>query len=86
MVFENFICFALSVALSEGGAIMNEDTQKVTLTVKEIQGILRIGQVNAYNLIHRPGFPVLKIGHSYRIPADAFYDWLRKQEYATDGR
>lgn len=38
-----------------------------------------IGQVNAYQLIRTPGFPVIKIGRAYRIPRASFYDWLSRQ-------
>lgn len=53
------------------------------LTVKEVQHILRIGQVNAYQLIRTPGFPVIKIGRAYRIPRDNFFQWLNSQ-YTSD--
>lgn len=65
---------------------MNNQVQKATLTVKDIQGILRIGQVSAYQLIHRPDFPVIKIGRSYRIPSDAFFEWLSLQGCAASER
>ena len=42
-----------------------------TLTVKEVQEILKIGTNSAYNLIHSKAFPVIKIGQSYRIPRNA---------------
>ena len=47
-----------------------------TLTVKELQQILKIGTNSAYTLIHSNAFPVIKIGQSYRIPAAPFYAWL----------
>lgn len=47
-----------------------------TLTVKEIQSILKIGLNSAYNLIHSKAFPVIRIGRSYRIPRASFYAWL----------
>lgn len=46
------------------------------LTVKEVQQILKIGTNSAYNLIHSKSFPVIKIGQTYRIPAESFYAWL----------
>lgn len=58
--------------------------QQETYTVKEIKNILRIGQVNAYQLIHTPGFPVVKIGRTYRIPRVGFYNWLDRQQCTTD--
>ncbi len=47
-----------------------------TLTVKELQQILKIGTNSAYTLIHSRAFPVIKIGQTYRIPAAPFYAWL----------
>ena len=46
------------------------------LTLKEMQDILQIGTNSAYSLLHSHAFPVIKIGRSYRIPAEPFYDWL----------
>ncbi|WP_300692877.1 helix-turn-helix domain-containing protein [uncultured Oscillibacter sp.] len=47
-----------------------------TLTVKELQQILKIGANSAYTLIHSKAFPVIKIGQTCRIPAEPFYAWL----------
>lgn len=47
-----------------------------TMTVKEIGSVLRIGTNSAYNLIHSNAFPVIRIGNSYRVPAEPFYAWL----------
>lgn len=55
---------------------MNERIMPVTLTVSEIRGILKIGTNSAYNLIHSKSFPVKRIGKSYRIPSEPFYNWL----------
>ena len=54
-----------------------------TLTVCEIKDYLQIGANSAYNLIHSKAFPVIRIGHSYRIPKDGFYEWL-KHTHAID--
>ena len=43
-----------------------------TLTVRELREILRIGTNSAYTLIHSKAFPVIKIGQTYRIPAEPF--------------
>jgi DNA binding domain, excisionase family len=58
---------------------MNAKTQNV-LTVKEISEMLRIGSNGAYALIHSKAFPVVRIGHTYRIPEDSFFTWLKRQE------
>ena len=54
---------------------MSETGQEI-LTVEEMRQILKIGTNSAYNLIHSGAFPVIKIGQTYRIPADPFYAWL----------
>lgn len=53
-----------------------------TLTVKDLQQILKIGANSAYTLIHSKAFPVIKIGQTYRIPADPFYTWLANPDAA----
>ena len=53
-----------------------------TLTVKEVQQILKIGTNSAYNLIHSKAFPVIRIGQSYRIPKASFYAWLENPRAA----
>lgn len=54
---------------------MCEKAQKI-LTVDEVRQILKIGANSAYNLIHSGSFPVIKIGQTYRIPAEPFYAWM----------
>jgi excisionase family DNA binding protein len=54
-------------------------TAPATLTVAEIRDILRIGVNSVYNLIHSKSFPVKRIGHTYRIPAVPFYQWMGVQ-------
>lgn len=73
MYLDNHIDFGTQRTKEE---LMCEQTQGSTLTVKELQGILKIGTNAAYNLIHSKAFPVIKIGQTYRIPAAPFYAWL----------
>ena len=54
-----------------------------TLSVKDIQRILQIGSNSAYALIRSNEFPVIKVGHSYRIPKDDFYEWMHRQSVAA---
>lgn len=53
------------------------------LTVEEMRQILKIGTNSAYNLIHSGSFPVIKIGQTYRIPAEPFYAWLENPSAAV---
>ena len=62
---------------------MNTKTSKnqsnsAVMTVREIEIFLQIGANSAYNLIHSKAFPVIRIGNSYRIPKDTFYDWFKQ--------
>lgn len=56
--------------------IAGEAVLQKALTLKDVQDILQIGTNSAYSLLHSHAFPVIKIGRSYRIPAEPFYDWL----------
>lgn len=60
------------------------ETQEI-LTVKDIQRILQIGTNNAYALVRSNVFPVIKVGHSYRIPKDSFYEWMHRQTVVATG-
>lgn len=46
------------------------------LTVKDVQRLLRISEVTAYNLMHADGFPSMRIGRSYRISREEFLHWV----------
>lgn len=46
------------------------------LTVKDVQRLLRISEVTAYNLMHADGFPSMRVGRSYRIPCEKFLHWV----------
>lgn len=63
--------------------IVNEKRTEETLTVNEVRRILKIGSNTAYSLIHSKAFPVIKVGHSYRIPALPFYHWLEGEKAGT---
>ena len=49
-----------------------------TLTVQEVQKILKLGRNAVYNLIHSNAFPVIRVGNLLRIPKKPFYEWLSK--------
>lgn len=51
------------------------------LTVKEVQGILRIGRTMAYELVNQHDFPTLRIGGKILIPEKEFQDFLKRYMY-----
>ena len=46
--------------------------EKATMSVQELASQLGISLPKAYELVKRPGFPVLRIGTRILIPVDAF--------------
>lgn len=56
---------------------------QATLTVKEVQQILRIGQVAAYALVQSGVFPVVRVDRSYRIPQESFVAWMHAANQAA---
>lgn len=50
--------------------------EKATMSVQELASQLGISLPKAYELVKRPGFPVLRIGTRILIPVDAFREWL----------
>ncbi len=61
---------------------MCEKRQEI-LTVEDVRQVLKIGSNAAYNLVHSGAFPVIKIGQTYRIPANPFYAWLENPGAVT---
>jgi excisionase family DNA binding protein len=49
------------------------------LTMKHVQDVLGICKPKAYELAHTVGFPVVKLGRTFRVPREAFLRWLDKQ-------
>ena len=54
-----------------------EKRENETLTVQDIKQILNISINAAYNLIHSKSFPVIRIGNSFRVPREPFYEWMK---------
>lgn len=52
-----------------------EDTM---LTTQDLQEIFGCGKRQAYELLHIPGFPAMKLGGRYLISAKALDNWIQK--------
>lgn len=50
----------------------------LVLNVADIQSIMGISRVSAYELVHKPGFPAAKSGRLIKISKRAFFDWLER--------
>ena len=60
-------------------AALNEQNEKRTYSVDEIQDILGIGRTSAYNLVKQNLFHVVRIGGTIRISKKSFDAWLDDQ-------
>ncbi len=56
--------------------------EKATMSVQELASQLGISLPKAYELVKRPGFPVLRIGTRILIPVDAFREWLSDNAFS----
>jgi len=49
---------------------------KMTLTVKEMAAMLNVSMPTAYELVHRDGFPTIRMGRKILVNADMLQKWL----------
>ena len=52
------------------------DALPLILDVTDIQHIMGISRASAYELVHTPGFPVVRSGRLIKISKKAFFNWL----------
>ena len=53
--------------------------QKPTISVLEMAAELGNGLTKAYQLVHEPNFPTIRIGTRILIPVDRFHEWLTQE-------
>lgn len=55
------------------------DTPDMTLlTVAEVADTMRVSRMTVYRMVHSGELPAIRFGRSYRIPAVAVEDLLRR--------
>lgn len=54
------------------------DELPAMLTAAELAGALGISRAGAYALLHRRGFPALRIGKRLMVPKDKLAAWIDK--------
>lgn len=57
------------------------DELPLVLTVRQLAAILEIGLGAAYALCHQRGFPVVRVGRSFRVPREALQRWLLEKTH-----
>ena len=69
--------------MSENRERNNYDDLPLVLNVADIQRIMGISRMSAYELVHTPGFPAVRSGRLIRISKKAFFDWMEKGDLAA---
>ncbi len=54
------------------------------LTVAEVAETMRLSRMTVYRLVQRGDLPAVRVGRSYRVPADALDAYLAAAEVARD--
>ena len=62
--------------MSDNRKLKNYDDLPLVLDVSDIQHIMGISRVSAYELVHTPGFPAFRSGRLIKVSKKAFFDWM----------
>ena len=62
----------------------NYDDLPLFLNSKTVAKVMGIAPSSAYELMHEPGFPVLKIGSRMVVPKEQFIRWV--EEHTGGGK
>lgn len=71
--------------MNEKQRIRNYDDLPLVLDVADIQRIMGISRMSAYELVHTPGFPAFRSGRLIKVSKKAFFDWMAKGSGAGSG-
>ena len=56
----------------------NYDELPLMLSVEDVEKVLGLSRINAYNICHSEGFPAKRVGKRILVPKDSFIEWLHK--------
>lgn len=57
--------------------------QVVFLTVAEVADVMRVSKMTVYRLVHSGELPAIRVGRSFRVPAQAVQDYVRGSYVAS---
>lgn len=63
----------------------NYDELPLVLDVTDIQSIMGISRMSAYELVRTPGFPAFRSGRLIKISKKAFFDWMANGNEKEEG-
>ncbi|MFC8685952.1 helix-turn-helix domain-containing protein [Brevibacillus porteri] len=52
------------------------------LTVEDVQKFLKIGRVQAYDLVNSGQFHIIRVGRIIKVPKSAFLQWFKGKEHS----
>ena len=64
--------------MNDNRKLKSYDDLPLVLDVADIQRIMGISRVSAYELVHAPGFPAFRSGRLIKVSKKAFFDWMEK--------
>lgn len=62
--------------MNKNNVITTLNDMPLILNVSDIEKIMGISRVKAYELVKTEGFPIIKVGRRITIPKPAFERWL----------
>lgn len=72
--------------MSENKRLNNYDELPLVLDVADIQRIMGISRVTAYELVHTPGFPAFRSGRLIKVSKIAFFRMDGKGKWKGAGK
>ena len=61
------------------------DELPLFLNAKMVAQVLGVSPSSGYELMHEPGFPVLKVGSRMVVPQEQFIRWVQEHSGHTHG-
>ncbi len=62
------------------------DDLPLFLNAELVSKVLGVSPSSGYELMHEPGFPVLKVGSRMVVPKDKFQEWVEQHTAGGGGR
>ena len=59
---------------------MTERVERLTMSVAEAAAELGVSTKKMYDVVHRRGFPTVKIGTRIRVSREGLREWVRNNE------
>ncbi|MFC6712744.1 helix-turn-helix domain-containing protein [Branchiibius cervicis] len=62
---------------------MTQERHDDFMTVAEVAAIMRVSKMTVYRLVHSGELPAVRVGRSFRVPANAVDEYLRQSYMGT---